>query len=129
MYMTEIYKKWNMTPEQVANEESKIRLTGYRLSQEEKSLLFWYKMELNKDINNPEVAKKIVDFDRKQKEETRKMEKKITDFENQLSKLTGDDETGIVSNLWGCYDYEAIYEEIEYSGAKSAAEWYYRTRY
>ena len=124
----ECYTKWGISVEEANKQTQAIRVPGMRLSMEEKHTLFYHKMEWGAHIEDEDVAMDIVLNDRRMEEECKKAQEKIDCFEKELTRLSGEDQTGCVSDA-PFYEYETICEGIEYLGAKEYADFWFRTRF
>ena len=124
----ECYERWNITVEEANKQTREIKVPGMRISMEEKHTLFFHKMEWGAHIEDSDVAEDIILNDRRMEEECKKAQEEIECFEKELSKLSGEDQTGYVDDAF-FYEYETIREGIDYLGAKDYAEYWFRTRF
>lgn len=124
----ECYTKWGISVEEANKQTQAIRVPGMRLSMEEKHSLFYHKMELGADIENKIVAQGIVLWERELEEEFQEWDKQDAEFEKELTRLSGEDQTGYVKDA-PMEEYELLREGIEYCGAKDYADYWFRTRF
>ena len=105
-----------------------IKVKGLRLSTEEKETIAFYGANFDLDLNDENKVRELVLDHRKDKEELKKQLKEEEKFNKELSRLAGED-LGNYCNEVGFYNYELIYDGINYMGAKEYARYWYNTRF
>ena len=105
-----------------------IKLSGYRLSREEKEGLAFEAVNFGLDLNNYDAVVKSIEFSRKLRREEQELEAKIKQFEKTLGRLCDEDMTGYV-HTEDYYEFEVICDGIEYMGASEYAKYWFRTRF
>ena len=105
-----------------------IKLSGYRLSREEKETIAFQAVNFDLDVADENAVADVVEFERKCQREFVAEQKAIKQFEKTLGRLSDEDLTGYVHGS-DYYTYETIVEGIEYMGAVKYAKFWFRTRF
>ena len=106
-YKQSVYDKWNMTEEQAIVEAKQIRITGLRLTIDEKMGLLFESKEFDLSLDNEDAMKKSILFSRKLEnefqQEMKNLKKMSKDAENYAVKVIG----------WNRKDFKETYDMYE----------------
>lgn len=106
-YKQSVYDKWNMTEEQVIAEAKQIRITGLRLTIDEKMGLIFESKEFDLSLDDEDAMKKSILFGRKLENEfqqdMKNLKKMAKDAENYAVKVIG----------WNRKDFKETYDMYE----------------
>lgn len=106
-YKQSVYDKWNMTEEEVIAEAKQIRITGLRLTIDEKMGLIFESKEFDLSLDDEDAMKKSILFSRKLEnefqQEMKNLKKMSKDAENYAVKVIG----------WNRKDFKETYDMFE----------------
>lgn len=106
-YKQSVYDKWNMTEEEAIAEAKQIRITGLRLTINEKMGLFFESKEFDLSLDDEDAMKKSILFGRKLENEfqqdMKNLKKMAKDAENYAVKVIG----------WNRKDFKETYDMYE----------------
>ena len=106
-YKQSVYDKWNMTEEEAIAEAKQIRITGLRLTINEKMGLFFESKEFDLSLDDEDAMKKSILFSRKLENEfqqdMKNLKKMAKDAENYAVKIIG----------WNRKDFKETYDMYE----------------
>ena len=106
-YKQSVYDKWNMTEEEAIVEAKQIRITGLRLTINEKMGLFFESKEFDLSLDDEDAMKKSILFGRKLENEfqqdMKNLKKMAKDAENYAVKVIG----------WNRKDFKETYDMYE----------------
>ena len=106
-YKQSVYDKWNMTEEEVIAEAKQIRITGLRLTIDEKMGLIFESKEFDLSLDDEDAMKKSILFSRKLEnefqQEMKNLKKMSKDAENYAVKVIG----------WNRKDFKETYNMFE----------------
>lgn len=106
-YKQSVYDKWNMTEEEAIAEAKQIRITGLRLTINEKMGLLFESKEFDLSLNDEDAMKKSILFGRKLENEfqqdMKNLKKMAKDAENYAVKVIG----------WNRKDFKETYDMYE----------------
>ena len=106
-YKQSVYDKWNMTEEEAIAEAKQIRITGLRLTIDEKMGLLFESKEFDLSLDDEDVMKKSILFSRKLENEfqqdMKNLKKMAKDAENYAVKIIG----------WNRKDFKETYDMYE----------------
>lgn len=106
-YKQSVYDKWNMTEEEAIAEAKQIRITGLRLTINEKMGLLFESKEFDLSLDDEDAMKKSILFGRKLENEfqqdMKNLKKMAKDAENYAVKVIG----------WNRKDFKETYDMYE----------------
>lgn len=106
-YKQSVYDKWNMTEEEAIAEAKQIRITGLRLTIDEKMGLIFESKEFDLSLDDEDAMKKSILFGRKLENEfqqdMKNLKKMAKDAENYAVKVIG----------WNRKDFKETYDMYE----------------
>lgn len=106
-YKQSVYDKWNMTEEEAIAEAKQIRITGLRLTIDEKMGLLFESKEFDLSLDDEDAMKKSILFGRKLENEfqqdMKNLKKMAKDAENYAVKVIG----------WNRKDFKETYDMYE----------------
>ena len=106
-YKQSVYDKWNMTEEEAIAEAKQIRITGLRLTIDEKMGLLFESKEFDLSLDDEDAMKKSILF-------SRKLENEFQQEMKNLKKMAKDAENYAVREIgWNKKDFKETYNMFE----------------
>ena len=137
MYNEKLLNKWNMTEEDCEKAINKIRIKGFRLTHEEKDLIFFCIMEGIIAEDDIESQIEMVEFERKNNEELKENQRKVREFVKEWRRIQrkygyfGHEDKSLdeLTDMWMTNYFELYFmgdhfDAIEDIGGKAYAQYY-----